>query len=181
MSIRTTPRHGFDFSKPSRTMFRELGKLVFLQWHSPLETTRQAHALLSIEALEMPVSLGFYYTVYSNENLVGYGTYAFVSPDQIAKVLGENRQPLQHENFHSGNDFWVVDIVAPFSKSSALNVINVLRRSLPPSIDRIRAIRGSRAGNARVLEYVRTGPESWAPKFRTIKSVLAEAEMESSN
>ncbi|PHR61120.1 MAG: hypothetical protein COA47_06105 [Robiginitomaculum sp.] len=162
-------------------MLRELGKLAFLQWHSPLETTRRAHSLLSIETLEIPISLGFYYTAYSNDNLVGFGTYAFVSPDQIPKVLGKNREPMRHEDFHSGDDFWIVDIVAPFSKNSALNVINVFRRDLPPAIKRMRAIRGSRAGNVRVLEYFRTGAETWAPKYRTIESILTEAKMETSN
>jgi hemolysin-activating ACP:hemolysin acyltransferase len=78
-----------------------------------------------------PILLGQYNLLYDNEKLVGYSSYALVTPSIDKDVLERRIRPLSQDEWDCGPVIWLVDVVAPFGHGmkAAHNLIKSIPRA----------------------------------------------------
>lgn len=112
----------------AKTMSAVLGEIVWLMSQSPL------HKQFFISDLEWfvmtPVLLQQFRTYYASDKPIGVVLWASVS-DQVAERFAQGTTKLRPQDWKSGDNLWVVEVIAPFG--GAEEMVKDLKDKVFPS------------------------------------------------
>ena len=94
-----------------------------------------------------------------------YGiTWAFLSGAAQQKLMrGEMLTPAE---WRSGNNMWVIEIIAPYAQGTAAAAVHWLKRNVPDTIDVVRCIRTNADTSVnRVIEVKRIKGAQWGTRL----------------
>lgn len=142
-----------DPENPSSEKLRAYGELMFLVLRSRFHReTPVRNIRLSFQPA---IDLGFYKIFRADGVPRAAVTWAFLSPEVERRYMqGYFMQP---QEWVSGKQMWVVEIVAPYGQGTAVSVVNWLRRKVAEPIDTVRYVRGNADGSVRRVVEIRRG------------------------
>ena len=147
---------------PTQEQLRAYGDLAFLYLRSEMHRDVPLH--LARLAIQPAIDLSFY-KVFHNDGIPRYGvTWAFLSPEAEAKVArGELLQPSE---WMSGDQMWVMEIIAPYGQGTAAAVVKWLKQNLPEKVSSVRYQRvDPKSGVVKVLEVTRMRGTQWGTRI----------------
>ncbi|MBV0913531.1 toxin-activating lysine-acyltransferase [Anianabacter salinae] len=100
---------------PSEEQLRVFGDLLFLAFRSPRHTQMPLGTLRSY--IEPPVHLGQFRIFRFDEVPRGMYTWGWLSDDAARRLV--KGMPLAPEDWHSGDNLWIVDMIAPYKGLTA--------------------------------------------------------------
>ncbi|MEK9695871.1 MAG: toxin-activating lysine-acyltransferase, partial [Candidatus Poseidoniales archaeon] len=96
---------------PSSDHYRDYGIIAALCTHSDTHKRWSANDLMRL--FMAPILLNQYRIFYDYNRPVGFVTWALFGEDAVNAYVERTRK-LQPLDFHSGDQVWVIDLVAPF-------------------------------------------------------------------
>lgn len=147
---------------PSSDKLQLYGALAFLYFHSvrhrrwPLESLRLI--------LQPPVDLDQAKIFYHEGAPRGAITWGLLDEAAEQSLLrGEMLKPAQ---WHSGRNFWLMEVLAPYEQGTGPRMIRWVKDNLPDTVDRFRFMRtGADNRLKRTVESRRLDGKSWGAQI----------------
>jgi cytolysin-activating lysine-acyltransferase len=106
--------------------FSLIGQAVFIYGHCEV---RRHYSVNEIATdIVLPINLNQYRLYYSGGRPVGFVTWAYVSDDLLGRLAADQVVELSVDDWRSGRNIWLMDMVAPFGHGRA--IANDLRRNI---------------------------------------------------
>ena len=150
-----------DGEKPTQEKLYAYGAFAFLYLRS--QHHRSVPLAVARMAIQPPIDLGFYKVFHADGVPRMAVTWAFFGDEAEEKFTSD--QMLLPQDWCSGKKMWVVEIVAPYGKGTAAEVVRWLQSELPPSINRVRyqRVTGDHA-NRKYIEVNRLSASKWGAR-----------------
>src|SRR5574343_1498135 len=109
--------------------FKLIGEIASLMISSDLHIT---YKLKDIRDIFMPAVDANQFRIYHNKEgyPVGFICWAFLS-DEVDKLYGEGKYKLKPQDWNSGENGWIIELIAPFGHGK--QIISELRRKIFPN------------------------------------------------
>lgn len=144
---------------PDEDALKTLGALHFLFSRSP--QFANANYTRMRQLIQPAVDLRFCHVFYQGDAPRAAVIWAYFGDEAEAKFVTRGQFPSPAE-WRSGNNFWIVNIIAPFGGFGGGHVMNWLRRVIAPGT-RVRYQRPSRLGlDHRIVQVTRGTGKIWS-------------------
>ncbi|WP_050529105.1 toxin-activating lysine-acyltransferase [Pseudaestuariivita atlantica] len=147
-----------EFPTPER--LQAYGDLCFLYFRS--DAHRDKSFALMRWIVQVPVDLGQYKIMYANDIPRAAFTFAMLNDAAEQKLLSGTA--LQPAEWQSGQQMWIMDVLAPYGQGSAQQVIRWITTHTPPEISSIRSLRPHGNGRMRMIELNRIDGPRWGAR-----------------
>ena len=153
---------------PDDAKLRGYGALSFLYLRSDRHQTATLKDFRRL--IQPPLDLGFYKLFEVDGVPRSAVLWAFLNPTTERKFLLDRR--LDPSDWLSGDQMWVVEIIAPYGQKMGGAAMNWLRQSLPEEIKRVRYMRTTDTNEIRhIVEVNRGAGKIWGAKIVRLEDI----------
>jgi len=145
------PKGRTDPENPDRSQLAAYGALAFLYLRS--ERHRGVSLSAARLAIQPAIDLRFNHILEVDGVPRAAVTWAFLGPEAEAKLKAGQR--LMPKDWVSGEQMWLLDIIAPYGQGTAAHVVRWLRHNVPSTVETLKYMRIGRDNRPSKIVQIR--------------------------